>query len=90
MADVFLQWRGRLYANLLASVHLVDSEFIGDWLYGSSFRSAKDLKVNSNSKFSYYSNQNNKQTEQKTSLNTKPNHSKITIYGKTSQLSQSE
>ena len=39
----FFQWQGRLYTNLLAIVHFIDTGLIDDWLCGSSVRSTKDL-----------------------------------------------
>ena len=40
-----LQWQGGFYANLLSTVHLVDSGLIDDWLLGSSVGSTKDLEL---------------------------------------------
>ena len=43
---MFLQWRGRLYANLLATAHFTDTGLIDEWLRGSSVESTKDLGLN--------------------------------------------
>ena len=43
---MFLQWQGRLYADLVATVHFIDTGLTDDWLRGSSIGSTEDLGLN--------------------------------------------